>query len=54
MEQTVNKDQDPPHGGSFVRNPDGSLQLREGTKPADETIATEPQAAEQAPTAAQE
>jgi hypothetical protein len=42
MDRSTPKDQDPPHGGSFVRQPDGSLELKEGTKPAQEAPVTEP------------
>lgn len=49
MEQ-MNKDQDPPHGGSWTRQPTGELVLNAQTKPADvETTATP---ADPAPTAA--
>lgn len=40
MEPAINKDQDPPHGGSFVRRADGSLELMEGP-----TLAAAPAAA---------
>lgn len=35
-------EQNPSHGGSYVREADGSLSLTERTKPAREQRATEP------------
>jgi hypothetical protein len=43
MEQTT-EELNPPHGGSFVREEDGSLTLVEGTKPDARQPKTEPAA----------
>lgn len=45
MEPSTNKEQDPPHGGSWTRQEDGSLTLVETTQSAVEVGATEPKPA---------
>jgi hypothetical protein len=49
MEQTNSIEQDPPHGGSWLRQPTGELVLNEQTKPAgsgaDKPAATQPASA---------
>lgn len=37
-------EQRPAKGGSYVRHPDGSLELVDATKPAEPQLATEPKA----------